>query len=74
MIFFERLTNSSNGLLTNFIISRCTSLRNGENPHLGPKPVNTRPKARWCGDVKSAKFKIEFNLIITNMHGIFIVI
>ncbi|MFS7901372.1 hypothetical protein Hanom_Chr00s201329g01837981 [Helianthus anomalus] len=26
--------------------------RTGKNPHLGPKPVNTRPKARQCGEVK----------------------
>ncbi|MFS7944183.1 hypothetical protein Hanom_Chr06g00509071 [Helianthus anomalus] len=28
-----------------------------ENPHLGPMPVNTRPKARQCGEVKHAQFK-----------------
>ncbi|KAJ0441238.1 hypothetical protein HanIR_Chr16g0795381 [Helianthus annuus] len=33
------------------------AFRIGENPHLGPKPVNTRPKARQCGEVKPAQFK-----------------
>ncbi|KAJ0880389.1 hypothetical protein HanRHA438_Chr10g0462541 [Helianthus annuus] len=33
------------------------AFRTGENPHLGPKPVNTRPKARQCGEVKPAQFK-----------------
>ncbi|MFS7934804.1 hypothetical protein Hanom_Chr05g00396001 [Helianthus anomalus] len=29
----------------------------GKNPHLGPKPVNTRPNARHCGEVKPVQFK-----------------
>ncbi|MFS8012162.1 hypothetical protein Hanom_Chr14g01317621 [Helianthus anomalus] len=33
------------------------AFRTRENPHLGPKPVNTRPKARLCGEVKLAQFK-----------------
>ncbi|MFS7916628.1 hypothetical protein Hanom_Chr03g00179481 [Helianthus anomalus] len=33
------------------------AFRTGENPHLAPKPVSTRPKARQCGEVKSAQFK-----------------
>ncbi|MFS7909049.1 hypothetical protein Hanom_Chr01g00090271 [Helianthus anomalus] len=33
------------------------AFRTGENPHLAPKPVNTRPKARQCGEVKPAQFK-----------------
>ncbi|MFS7972025.1 hypothetical protein Hanom_Chr09g00839761 [Helianthus anomalus] len=33
------------------------AFRTGENPYLGPKPVNTRPKARQCGEVKPAQFK-----------------
>ncbi|MFS7995826.1 hypothetical protein Hanom_Chr12g01122641 [Helianthus anomalus] len=33
------------------------AFRTGENPHLRPKPVNTRPKARQCGEVKPAQFK-----------------
>ncbi|MFS8026791.1 hypothetical protein Hanom_Chr16g01490851 [Helianthus anomalus] len=40
-----------------FTISRYTHLRTGENPHLGPKPMNTRPNARQCGEIKSAQFK-----------------
>ncbi|MFS7905589.1 hypothetical protein Hanom_Chr01g00049441 [Helianthus anomalus] len=28
------------------------AFRTRENPHLGPKPVNTRPKTRQCGEVK----------------------
>ncbi|MFS7915543.1 hypothetical protein Hanom_Chr02g00166591 [Helianthus anomalus] len=32
-------------------------LRTGENPHLGQKPMNTRPKARQCGEVKPIQFK-----------------
>ncbi|MFS7908734.1 hypothetical protein Hanom_Chr01g00086591 [Helianthus anomalus] len=31
--------------------------RTGENPHLGPKPMNTCPKTRQCGEVKLAQFK-----------------
>ncbi|MFS7981324.1 hypothetical protein Hanom_Chr10g00949591 [Helianthus anomalus] len=30
---------------------------NRGNPHLGSKPVNTRSKARQCGEVKPAQFK-----------------
>ncbi|MFS7968952.1 hypothetical protein Hanom_Chr09g00803481 [Helianthus anomalus] len=33
------------------------AFRTEKNPHLGPKPMNTRPKARQCGEVKSAHFK-----------------
>ncbi|MFS7906610.1 hypothetical protein Hanom_Chr01g00061281 [Helianthus anomalus] len=33
------------------------AFRNGENSHLGPKPVNTDPKARQCDEVKPAQFK-----------------
>ncbi|MFS7949834.1 hypothetical protein Hanom_Chr06g00576261 [Helianthus anomalus] len=29
----------------------------GKNPHLWPKPVNTRLKARQCDGVKPAQFK-----------------
>ncbi|MFS7964599.1 hypothetical protein Hanom_Chr08g00752241 [Helianthus anomalus] len=35
----------------------CTRLRTRENSHLGQKPVNTRPKARQCGEVKLIQFK-----------------
>ncbi|MFS7968920.1 hypothetical protein Hanom_Chr09g00803121 [Helianthus anomalus] len=56
-IFFERLTNSPNGLLRKLTTSGYTRLQTGENPHLGLKPVNTRPKARQCGEVKPAQFK-----------------
>ncbi|MFS8028479.1 hypothetical protein Hanom_Chr16g01511061 [Helianthus anomalus] len=34
-----------------------TRLRIRKNPHLGQKPVNTRPKARQCGEVKLIHFK-----------------
>ncbi|MFS8007675.1 hypothetical protein Hanom_Chr14g01263861 [Helianthus anomalus] len=34
-----------------------TRLRTRENPHLGPKPVNTRQNARQCGEIKLAQFK-----------------
>ncbi|MFS7970635.1 hypothetical protein Hanom_Chr09g00823221 [Helianthus anomalus] len=40
-----------------FTISGYTRLQTGENPYLGPKPVNTRPKARQCDEVKPAQFK-----------------
>ncbi|MFS7928725.1 hypothetical protein Hanom_Chr04g00324131 [Helianthus anomalus] len=33
------------------------TFRTGENPHLGLKPVNTRPEARQCSEVKPAQFK-----------------
>ncbi|MFS7899539.1 hypothetical protein Hanom_Chr00s064043g01786351 [Helianthus anomalus] len=33
------------------------AFRTGKNPHLWPKPVNTRPKARHRGEVKPAQFK-----------------
>ncbi|MFS7954475.1 hypothetical protein Hanom_Chr07g00630941 [Helianthus anomalus] len=46
-----------NGLLANITTSGYTCLRTGENPHLGPKPVNTRSKARQCDEVKPAQFK-----------------
>ncbi|MFS7973384.1 hypothetical protein Hanom_Chr09g00855991 [Helianthus anomalus] len=45
IFFFERPTNPPNGLLAKFTTSGYTGLRIGENPHLGQKPVNTRPKA-----------------------------
>ncbi|MFS7924166.1 hypothetical protein Hanom_Chr03g00269451 [Helianthus anomalus] len=51
------LLNPLNGLLTKFTTSGYTRLRIGENPHLGPKPMNTRPKARQYGEVKPAHFK-----------------
>ncbi|MFS7927188.1 hypothetical protein Hanom_Chr04g00306021 [Helianthus anomalus] len=40
-----------------FTTSGYTRLRTGENPHLGQKPVNTRPKARQCSEVKLIQFK-----------------
>ncbi|MFS7989448.1 hypothetical protein Hanom_Chr11g01046961 [Helianthus anomalus] len=55
--FFERPTNPPNGLLAKFTTSGYIRLRTGENPHIRPKPVNTRPKARQCGEVKPAQFK-----------------
>ncbi|MFS8026755.1 hypothetical protein Hanom_Chr16g01490451 [Helianthus anomalus] len=59
MLFFflERRMNPPNGILTKFTTSGYTSLRTGDNPHPGPTPVNTRPKARQCGEVKPAQFK-----------------
>ncbi|MFS8022762.1 hypothetical protein Hanom_Chr16g01443291 [Helianthus anomalus] len=33
------------------------ALRTEENPHLGPKPVNTRSNARQCSEVKPAQLK-----------------
>ncbi|MFS8016594.1 hypothetical protein Hanom_Chr15g01370431 [Helianthus anomalus] len=45
------------GLLAKFTILGYTRLRTMENPHLGPKPVNIRSKARQCGEVKPAQFK-----------------
>ncbi|MFS7972808.1 hypothetical protein Hanom_Chr09g00849191 [Helianthus anomalus] len=48
--------NHPNGLLVKFITAGYTRLRNGENPHLGAKLVNTRPKARQCGELKPAQF------------------
>uniref|UniRef100_A0A251TTN0 Uncharacterized protein n=1 Tax=Helianthus annuus TaxID=4232 RepID=A0A251TTN0_HELAN len=47
-----RPTNPSNELLAKFITLGYTRLRTGENPHLGPKPVNTHMKARQCGKAK----------------------
>ncbi|KAJ0465929.1 hypothetical protein HanHA300_Chr14g0543531 [Helianthus annuus] len=35
------------------------AFRTGENPHLGPKPVNTRPKARQCGEENPLSSRIE---------------
>ncbi|MFS7941947.1 hypothetical protein Hanom_Chr06g00482301 [Helianthus anomalus] len=55
--FFERPTNPPNGLLAKFTTSGYTCLRTRENPHLGLNPVNTRPKARQCNEVKPAQFK-----------------
>ncbi|MFS7921606.1 hypothetical protein Hanom_Chr03g00238971 [Helianthus anomalus] len=55
-IFFEQPTNPSNGLLAKFITSGYIRLPNRGNPHLGPKPVNTRSKARQCDEVKPARF------------------
>ncbi|MFS7934559.1 hypothetical protein Hanom_Chr05g00392981 [Helianthus anomalus] len=55
--FFERPTNLPNELLAKFTTSGYTRLRTGENPHLGPKPVNTRPKARQCSEIKLVQFK-----------------
>ncbi|MFS7934777.1 hypothetical protein Hanom_Chr05g00395671 [Helianthus anomalus] len=54
--FFKRPTNPLNELLAKFTIWGYTRLRTGENTHLGPKPMNTRPKARQCGEVKPAQF------------------
>ncbi|MFS8001770.1 hypothetical protein Hanom_Chr13g01194271 [Helianthus anomalus] len=62
--FFERQTNHLNELLAKFIISGYTHLRTGENPHLGPNPVNTRPKARQCGEVKL----VQFNDRTSDLH------
>ncbi|MFS7931376.1 hypothetical protein Hanom_Chr04g00355231 [Helianthus anomalus] len=56
-VFFERTTNPSNELLATFTTSAYTRLRTGENPHLGPKPVNTRPMARQFSEVKLTQFK-----------------
>ncbi|MFS8012175.1 hypothetical protein Hanom_Chr14g01317771 [Helianthus anomalus] len=36
---------------------RYIRLRNGENPHLWSKPVNTRPKAPQYDEVKPAQLK-----------------
>ncbi|MFS7950662.1 hypothetical protein Hanom_Chr07g00585821 [Helianthus anomalus] len=33
------------------------AIQTGEIPHLGPKPVNTSPKAQQCGEVKPTQFK-----------------
>ncbi|MFS8015110.1 hypothetical protein Hanom_Chr15g01352521 [Helianthus anomalus] len=49
--------NPSNGLLAKFTTLGYTRLRTGENPHLGQKPMNTRPKARQRGEVKPIQFK-----------------
>ncbi|MFS8029457.1 hypothetical protein Hanom_Chr16g01523581 [Helianthus anomalus] len=49
--------NPPNRLLAKFTTSGYTRLRTGETPHLGPKPVSTRLKARRCGEVKTAQFK-----------------
>ncbi|MFS8002964.1 hypothetical protein Hanom_Chr13g01208271 [Helianthus anomalus] len=49
--------NPTNRLLAKFPILGYTHLRTGENRHLGSKPVNTRLKARQCGEVKPAQFK-----------------
>ncbi|MFS8020866.1 hypothetical protein Hanom_Chr16g01420841 [Helianthus anomalus] len=57
LFFFERPTNPPNGILTKFTTSGYTRLRTEENPHLGHKPVNTRTKARQCGEVKLIQFK-----------------
>ncbi|MFS7939570.1 hypothetical protein Hanom_Chr05g00453321 [Helianthus anomalus] len=54
MNFLLTANESSNRLVTKFITSGYTCLRTAENTHLGPKPVNTRPKARQCGEVKPA--------------------
>ncbi|MFS7904424.1 hypothetical protein Hanom_Chr01g00035861 [Helianthus anomalus] len=55
--FFFNGTNPSNELLVKFTTSVYTRLQIGDNPHLGLKSVNTRPKARQCGEVKLAQFK-----------------
>ncbi|MFS8005786.1 hypothetical protein Hanom_Chr13g01241391 [Helianthus anomalus] len=55
--FFKQLTNPPSELLSKFTISGYTRLRTEENPHLGPNSVNTRPKARQCGEVKLVHFK-----------------
>ncbi|MFS7980251.1 hypothetical protein Hanom_Chr10g00937251 [Helianthus anomalus] len=49
--------NLLNWLLVKSIILGYICLRTWENPHLGPKRVNTRSKARQCGEVKLAQFK-----------------
>ncbi|MFS7927726.1 hypothetical protein Hanom_Chr04g00312481 [Helianthus anomalus] len=49
--------NPSYGLLAKFTISGYIRLWTGENPHLGPKPINTCLKARQCGEVKTPQFK-----------------
>ncbi|MFS8020445.1 hypothetical protein Hanom_Chr16g01415651 [Helianthus anomalus] len=49
--------NLLNGLLTKFTTSGYIHFRTEEYPHLGQKPVNTRPKARQCGEVKPIQFK-----------------
>ncbi|MFS7973659.1 hypothetical protein Hanom_Chr09g00859261 [Helianthus anomalus] len=61
IFFFERPANHSIELLVKFTTSGYTRLRTGENPHLGPKPVNTRPKARQYDEVKPAHFKNQTN-------------
>ncbi|MFS7916231.1 hypothetical protein Hanom_Chr02g00174691 [Helianthus anomalus] len=43
--------NSLLNVLSKYFFERPTNLSNG------PKPVNTRPKARRCGEVKPAQFK-----------------
>ncbi|MFS8025678.1 hypothetical protein Hanom_Chr16g01477941 [Helianthus anomalus] len=55
--FILRSTNPSNRPLAKFTISGYTRLRTGENPHLGQKPVDTRPKAQQCGEIKLIQFK-----------------
>ncbi|MFS8016524.1 hypothetical protein Hanom_Chr15g01369651 [Helianthus anomalus] len=57
LLFFQRPMNPPNGLLAKFTTSGYTCIRTGENIHLGPKPVNTLPKARHCGEVRPAQFK-----------------
>ncbi|MFS7956766.1 hypothetical protein Hanom_Chr07g00658381 [Helianthus anomalus] len=56
-MFFERPTNILNGLLAKFTISGYTRIRTRENSHLGQKPVNNRPKAQQCGELKPVQFK-----------------
>ncbi|MFS7985941.1 hypothetical protein Hanom_Chr11g01004591 [Helianthus anomalus] len=61
--FFERPTNPPNGLLAKFTTSGYTRQRTGQNPHLRLKPVNTRQKARQCGEVKPAQFKDRTSIL-----------
>ncbi|MFS7959233.1 hypothetical protein Hanom_Chr08g00688171 [Helianthus anomalus] len=64
--------NPSNELLVKFTTLGYTRLRTRENPHLRPKPVNTPPKARRCGEVKPAQFKnrISDHRIVFNHHQV----
>ncbi|MFS7990349.1 hypothetical protein Hanom_Chr11g01057761 [Helianthus anomalus] len=56
LFFFLTAMNPLNELLVKFTTSGYTHLQTEEYPHLGPKLVNTCPKARQCGEVKPAHF------------------
>ncbi|MFS7934477.1 putative proliferating cell nuclear antigen, PCNA [Helianthus anomalus] len=66
--------NPLNELLAKFTTSGYTRLRTVKNPHLGPKPVNTRPKAQQCGEVKPSPimtnaFDVPFSLAQKLCHN-----
>ncbi|MFS7977283.1 hypothetical protein Hanom_Chr10g00902201 [Helianthus anomalus] len=56
MIFFNGQRILQINYWRNSLHRDTLAFRTKENPHLGPKSVNTRPKARQCSEVKPAQF------------------